>query len=101
MKTFAEQLDQFVERGAEKHPIDLNYRIECADFTCGAVKSWGEGYDKASASLKPIVLKLYGALGDCIEGFEATVPDFWDSPLGKKLEKGNAEVSKMIEGGSK
>ncbi len=84
---FSEQLDKFVERGAEKH---YGTFAECAYKDCGN-------------ALKPIVLKLVEALErlsqTCGKRSEISDKHGWKFAMADAAKEALAEVSQMLEGG--
>lgn len=94
----SEQLDKFVERGAEK------YSLGEVD-TCHAVD-----YKAGGESLKPIVLKLYEAL-EYYANHASVIKEAYHSTdrqitvvhtfINHKAKEVRAEISQMLEGGSK
>ena len=86
---FAEQLDQFVERGAEEHE---NHCWRMEPYTDS---TFAMAYTSGAASLKPIVLKLVTAL----ENYRYTSVSIGVTQYSIAAET-LAEVSKMLEGDS-
>lgn len=111
MKPFSEKLDQFVERGADRS-FSIYYKFlsngegHCATERCCALRS---GYKSGASSLKPIVLKLVEALeglskisfpkDKAISGED--LPQYIVETNMNHAAKTLAEVSQMLEGGSK
>lgn len=40
---------KYLEARESARPKDLHFRQECGDYTCGAHKSWNEGFDQGAA----------------------------------------------------
>ena len=95
---FSEQLDKFVERGAEEfsNPNKLSQAVVSYPVW-NHFKSTEYTYKSGAASLKPIVLKqqeiILKILGQPFQGD-------WDAQA-VYICKSLAEISQMLEGGSK
>lgn len=56
----------------ELYPRDLNFREECDDYKCGAIKSWKEGFlagfEAARRSDEPMMEEMANCVADYVLG---------------------------------